>query len=145
MRDVACIHCDVAVLDQVVDAALVAERLAALRLRPLAPSTLALRLLWPFAGLALIALGWWVGNHDSGWGATLAALTAAAFAQAARNEAEGSKIPGEVWLFSRRNAIIGAAPFVLGGWWTALLVTLLLYAAGSLFAAQHLRHRLLRD
>jgi hypothetical protein len=54
-------------------------------------------------------------------------------------------IPGEIWLFSRRNAIIGAAPFVLGGWWTGLLVTLLLYAAGSLFVAQHLRHRLLRD
>lgn len=124
---------------------LVAERLAALRLRPLSPSTLSLRLLWPFAGMALIALGWWVGNNDGGWGATLAALTAAIFAQAARNEAEGAEIPGEVWLFSRRNAIIGAAPFVLGGWWTALLVTLLLYAAGSLFVAQHMRHRLLRD
>ena len=124
---------------------LVAERLAALRLRPLAPSTVALRLLWPFAGIALLMLGWWVGNNGGGWGATLAAIAAAIFAQASRNEAEGVELPGEVWLFSWRNAVIGAAPFVIGGWWTGLLVTMLIYAAISLFVAQHFRHRLLRD
>jgi len=124
---------------------LVAKRLAALRLRPLAPSTVALRLLWPFAGIALLMLGWWVGNNGGGWGATLAAVAAVAFAQAARNEAEGVELPGELWFFSWRNAVIGAAPFVIGGWWTGLLVTLMVYAAVSLFLAQHFRHRLLRD
>ena len=124
---------------------LVAERLAALRLRPLSPAAWTRRLLWPLAGLALLLLGWRVGNHGGGWGATLAAIATLAFAQAARTEAAGAELPGRIWLFSRRNAIVGAIPFVIGGWWVALLLALLLYAAASLFAAQHLRHRLLRD
>ena len=37
---------------------LVAQRLATLRLQPLSPSMLSRRLLWPAAGLALLALGW---------------------------------------------------------------------------------------
>ena len=124
---------------------LVAERLAALRLRPLAPSSWARRLLWPLAGLALLLLGWRVGNHGGGWGATLAALATLAFAHAARTEAAGVELPGRIWLFSRRNAVLAGVPFVIGGWWLGLLMSLLLYSAGSLFAAQHLRHRLLRD
>ena len=98
---------------------------------------------WP--ALALALLGWRVGNHGGGWGATLAAIATLAFAQAARTEAAGAELPGRIWLFSRRNAILGAIPFVIGGWWVALLVALLLYACASLFAAQHLRHRLLLD
>ena len=124
---------------------LVAERLAALRLRPLSPASWTRRLLWPLAGLALLLLGWRIGNHGGGWGATLAAVATLAFAQAARTEAAAVELPGKIWLFSRRNAIVGAIPFVIGGWWAALLLALMLYAAASLFAAQHLRHRLLRD
>lgn len=124
---------------------LVADRLAALRLRPLSPASWLRRSLWPLAGLALLMLGWRVGNHGAGWGAALAAIAAIAFAQAARVEAAGADLPGRIWLFSRRNAVIGSIPFVIGGWWLALLMVLLTYAAGSLFVAQHLRHRLLRD
>ena len=123
----------------------VAERLALLRLRPLSPSSWTRRLLWPLAGLALLLLGWRIGNHGGGWGATLAAVATIAFAQAARTEAAGAELPGRIWLFSRRNAIVAALPFVIGGWWVALLVALMIYAATSLFAAQHLRHRLVRD
>ena len=38
---------------------LIARRLAALRLRPMPPRSLIRRLLWPAAGAALVALGWW--------------------------------------------------------------------------------------
>ena len=124
---------------------LVAERLAALRMRPLTPSLWTRRLLWPAAGLALLALGWWSNNHGGGWGALIAALTAGAFAQAARTEQAGIELPPRAWLFSRRNAIFTAIPFAIGGWWNGLLVTLLVYAAASFFIAQHFRHRLLRD
>lgn len=124
---------------------LVAERLAALRMRPLAPSLWTRRLLWPTAGLALLALGWWSNNHGAGWGALVTAVTAIAFAQAARTEQAGIELPPGPWLFSRRNAIFTAIPFAIGGWWTGLLVTLLVYAAVSFFIAQYFRHRLLRD
>ena len=124
---------------------LVAERLAALRMRPLAPSLWTRRLLWPAAGLAMLALGWWNYHHGSGWGALVTAVTAAAFAQAAQTEQSGIELPPGPWLFSRRNAIFTAIPFAIGGWWNGLLVTLLVYAAASFFIAQHFRHRLLRD
>jgi hypothetical protein len=124
---------------------LVAERLATLRMRPLAPALWTRRLLWPGAGLALLALGWWSANHGGGWGAFVTAVTAAAFAQAARTEQSGIELPPGPWLFSRRNAILTAIPFAIGGWWNALLVTLAVYAAASFFIAQHFRHRLLRD
>ena len=59
---------------------LVGERLAMLRLRPLPPSLLASRLLWPAAGLALVALGWFASGHDAGWGAMFAAAASAVIA-----------------------------------------------------------------
>ena len=124
---------------------LVAERLAVLRMRPLAASLLTRRLLWPAAGLAMVALGWWSFHHDGGWGALVTAFTACAFAQAARIEQSGIELPPAQWLFSRRNAIFTAIPFAIGGWWNGLLFTLLLYATASFFLAQHFRHRLLRD
>jgi hypothetical protein len=46
---------------------LVAQRLATLRLKPLSPSMPSRRLLWPAAGLALLALGWFEARHGSGW------------------------------------------------------------------------------
>jgi len=121
---------------------LVAVRLASLRLQPLAPRHLTRRLLWPAAGLALLALGWWSANHGAGWGAMFASVTAAAFAEAARIEKTGSEVPPGLWLFSRRNAIFLGVPFAIAGWWVPYLATLAGYAAVSFFVVQHFRHRL---
>jgi hypothetical protein len=121
---------------------LVAERLATLRLRPLPARMLTRRLLWPAAGLALAALGWWLWRSASGWGAFAVAITACAFAEADRLERNAGDNPGQLWLFSRRNATFAAIPFAIGGAWTAALIGLALYAAGSFFFTQHVRHRI---
>jgi hypothetical protein len=124
---------------------LTARRLAVLRLRPMPATALSKRLLWPAAGLALIALGWRLTWHGSGWGAAVAALSAAAFAQAARTERGSDSVPGELWLFSRRNAILLSIPFAPTGAWAALLAVLLAYAGASFFYLQHLQHHISRD
>jgi hypothetical protein len=124
---------------------LVAGRLATLRLRPLPPRLLSGRLLWPAAGLALLALGWRLTLHGSGWGAIVTAVVAAAFAEAARIEQGHDEVPGQVWLFSRRNAILAAVPFALAGAWALGLAALALYAAGSFFIVQHWHHRITPD
>ncbi len=121
---------------------LVGARLASLRLQPLPPRHLARRMLWPAAGLALLALGWWSSNHGGGWGAVFAAGMTAAFAEAARIEKAGSDVPPQLWLFSRRNAIFVAIPFAAAGWWVPYLVMLAAYAAISFFVVQHFRHAL---
>lgn len=120
---------------------LVASRLATLRLRPF-PQRMRSRLaLWLAAGAALLALGWWQTRESSGWGALVAALAAAAFAEASRIEQTDMPTGGELWLFSRRNAIFTAVPFAIGGAWTAYLIAMLVYAAASFFIVQHVRHR----
>ena len=119
---------------------LIAARLAVLRLRPLPTGLLSQRLLWPAAGVALIALGSW-RMTTSGWGALATALSAAAFAEAARIEAPRVPMSGEIWLFSRRNAIVLAVPFGLVGAWSSYLALLALYAACSFFLLQNVRHR----
>jgi hypothetical protein len=124
---------------------LVAARLASLRLQPLPPRHLARRMLWPAAGLAVLALGWWSSNHGGGWGAFFAAVMTAAFAEAARIEKIGSDGPPPTWLFSRRNAIFAAIPFALAGWWVPYLAAAAGYAAISFFNIQHFRHALKRD
>jgi hypothetical protein len=125
---------------------LVAQRLATLRLQPLSPTMLSRQLLWPAAGLALVALGWFEMNHGSGWGALMAALAAASFAEAGQVERAGRTIPGSKWHFSRRSAIWLALPFAIGGWWPAYIAFLSIYAAASFFIAQHFRHAVeLRD
>jgi hypothetical protein len=124
---------------------LVARRLATLRLKPLLPRMLARRLLWPAAGVALLALGWSEMRDGAGWGAFLAAAAAAAFAEATRVERGQTEVPGRIWLFTRRNAILAALPFALGGAWTALLVFLLAYASVSFFYLQHINHRIRVD
>ncbi|MCA1653151.1 MAG: hypothetical protein LC656_02885 [Sphingomonadales bacterium] len=125
---------------------LIAARLATLRLRPLARSLWSKRALWPAAGGALIALGWWSARHgDGGWGAMIAALAAAAFAQAMRIERGGAELPFRQWLFARRTAIVAAVPFAALGWWNLLLGSLALYAAVSFFLVQHVAHRIEAD
>ena len=118
---------------------LIASRLAALRLRPLPVRLLSRQALWPAAGVALLALGWWEMRNVSGWGALVTAVGAIAFAEAARIERAG--IPdSELWLISRRSAVVAAVPFALAGAWTSYLVGLLAYAAVSFFIIQHVRH-----
>lgn len=124
---------------------LVAARLGTLRLRPLSRRLWSKRALWPSAGFALVALGWWSARHgEGGWGAVVAALAAAGFAQAMRIERRGEEVPFGFVLFARRTAIIAALPFAALGWWNALLGGLALYAAGSFFTVQHVRHGLAR-
>jgi hypothetical protein len=121
---------------------LIAARLAAIRLKPLPKSSLARSLLWPAAGAAALMLGWWKMGHASGWGALLTAIAAAAFAEAARIEGSAG-MPGELWVISRRNAILLAIPFAIFGTWTAYLIGLFGYSAASFFYLQH-AHRVAR-
>jgi hypothetical protein len=118
----------------------VAARLSTIRMKPL-PARMWVRLaLWPAAGLALLAIGWWEMRHGTGWGAMVSAVSGCAFAEAARIERAGMPAGGETWLFSRRNAIFTAVPFAIGGVWTAYLLAILAYAAFSFFIVQRVRH-----
>ena len=118
---------------------LIASRLASLRLKPLPVRMLTRLALWPASGLALLALGWWE-TRGSGWGAFISAVAALAFAEAGRIERTGMQ-EGELWLFSRRSAIVAAVPFAIAGAWTSYIVALLVYAAVSFFIVQHVRHQ----
>lgn len=119
---------------------LIADRLARLRLRPLPPRMRSRSLLWPAAGLALLAIGLWETRHGTGWGALVSAGAACAFAEAMRIERSSITAGEEMWLLSRRNAILLATPFALAGQWTAYLVGMLLYAAISFFIFQRVCH-----
>jgi hypothetical protein len=99
-------------------------------------------LLWPAAGLALIALGWWQARHGAGWGAFLAAAVGCAFAEAYRLERTHIEVAPPIFLFSRRNVILAALLFAIAGAWTGFLVAVLVYAAISFFFVQFLAHRL---
>jgi len=119
---------------------LIAGRLASLRLRPLPSKMLSRSALWPASGLALLAIGLWEMRHGTGWGALVTAAAACGFAEAARVEKGAMPPGGDLWLFSRRNAIALAIPFAVGGVWTAYLLCLLGYAAISFFIVQRVRH-----
>jgi hypothetical protein len=119
---------------------LIASRLATLRLRPLPVRMLSRLALWPAAGIALLALGVWEMGHVSGWGALVSAVGTGAFAEAARIERTAMQ-DGELWLFSRRSAIVLALPFAIAGAWTSYIVVLALYALLSFFIVQHVRHQ----
>ena len=97
---------------------LVARRIGLLRLRPLSPGLPSKRLLWPAAALALVALGWFVSRHGGGWGALVAALSAAAFAEAMRVERSGSATAGVASGISRaapRSCSPSRSPRLAGG------------------------------
>jgi hypothetical protein len=119
---------------------IVASRLATLRLRPLPSRLISRRALWPAAGIALLALGWWETRHGTGWGSLVSAGATVAFAEAARIEKAALPAEGELWLFSRRSAIFAAIPFAIAGTWTSYLVALLVYATASFFIVQRVRH-----
>lgn len=121
---------------------LIAARLASLRLKPLPAKMLSRSALWPAAGLAVLAIGWWEMRNAPGWGAMVAAAAACGFAEAMRIEKATMPPGGDLWLFSRRNAIALAIPFAIGGAWTAYLLGLLAYAAISFFIVQRVRHQL---
>ena len=119
---------------------LIAARLAKIRLKPLPVRMWSRLALWPAAGIALLAIGWWETRHGTGWGSLVAAAAACAFAEAARIEKAAMPPGGDLWLLSRRNAIFLAIPFALGGAWTAYLIVTALYAALSFFLIQRVRH-----
>lgn len=121
---------------------LIARRLGMLRLRPLPAEAISQRLLWPASGMALMALGWWEARHGSGWGASVTAIAAFAFAEADRIERAHTDIAMPGWLFSRRNAILALFLFALPSAWTAYVVAILGYAAISFFFVQYLTHRI---
>ena len=121
---------------------LIARRLGLLRLKPLPSNSLAERLLWPAAGLALLALGWREAWHGSGWGALVCAAAALAFAQAYQFERSHAEVAMPLWLLSRRNAILALVLFGLAGAWTGYLLAMLGYAGISFFFVQFLVHRL---
>ena len=121
---------------------LIAGRLASLRLKPLPIKMLSRSLLWPASGLALLAIGLWEMRHGPGWGALVAAASGCGFAEAMRIEKASMPPGGDLWLFSRRNAVALAIPFALGGVWTAYLLAILSYAAISFFIVQRVRHNL---
>jgi hypothetical protein len=120
---------------------IVASRLATLRLRPLPARMISRLALWPAAGLALLAIGWWEYRHAPGWGALITAATTLAFAEAGRIEKSAFPPDSEIWLLSRRNAIFAAIPFALAGAWTGYLIAMLIYAIVSFFVVQHVRHQ----
>ena len=119
---------------------LIGARLAKIRLKPLPVRMWSRLALWPAAGIALLAIGWWETRHGTGWGSLVAAAAACAFAEAARIEKAAMPPGGDLWLLSRRNAIFLAIPFALGGAWTAYLIVTALYAALSFFLIQRVRH-----
>jgi hypothetical protein len=119
---------------------LIAARLATLRLKPLPPRMISRRSLWPAAGLALLAIGLWETRHGTGWGSLVTAAAACGFAEAMRIEKATMPGEGDLWLLSRRSAIVLAVPFALAGIWTAYLVAILVYAALSFFIVQRVRH-----
>jgi len=121
---------------------LIASRLASLRLKPLPAKMLSRSALWPASGLALLAIGLWEMRHGPGWGALVTAAAGCAFAEAARIEKSTMPPGGDLWLFSRRNAVALAIPFAIGGVWTAYLLGILAYAAISFFILQRVRHQL---
>ena len=118
---------------------LIATRLASLRLKPFPARMLSRLALWPAVGVALLALGWWEMRHNTGWGSLVTAVAAGAFAEAARIERSGIG-DEDLWLVSRRSAIVLAIPFAIAGAWTSYLIGLLAYAAISFFIVQHVRH-----
>jgi hypothetical protein len=119
---------------------LIAARLAGVRLKPLPVLMPSRRALWPAAGLALVALGWWEAGQSGDWAPLIAAVSAGAFAEAARMERAVFPPGTDLWLFSRRGAIVAALPFAVFGAWTFYLIALWLYAAASFFIVQHVRH-----
>ena len=121
---------------------LVARRLGLLRMKPMPSNGLVERLLWPAAGLALLALGWREAWRGSGWGALVSAGAALAFAQAYQLERAHTHVAAPLWLLSRRNAILVLVLFGLAGAWTGYLLAMLGYAAISFFFVQFLVHRL---
>jgi hypothetical protein len=73
------------------------------------------------------------------------ALVVGAFAEAARIEQGHGEMPGQLWLFSWRNAVLAMVPFALAGAWAIGLAALALYAATSFFIVQHWHHQITPD
>ena len=77
---------------------LIAGRIATIRLKPLPVKMLSRLALWPAAGIALLAIGFWEMRHGTGWGSLVSAAAACAFAEAARIEKPSKRAVS--WLFA---------------------------------------------
>ena len=119
----------------------IAARLATLAAAGRLPARMLSRdLLWPAAGLALLALGVWEWRHGSGWGALMAAAARRGFRRGrADREAGVHGAAWDVWLFSRRNAIFAAIPFALFGAVDDLSHNHVRLCGGSFFVAPAFR------
>ncbi|MBB3763862.1 hypothetical protein [Sphingomicrobium lutaoense] len=115
---------------------LVARRVAALRLKPIAPDDWRDRLQWPLSAVLLAALAAWRLPLD-GWGIAATALAQAVIAEALRPLRRGARF--SLWLFDRRPAILLLLPFAIAGAWAAGLIVLMGYAGASLIIAQRFR------
>ena len=109
----------------------VAERLAALRMQPLARGGALRRALPAVAAAALGALGARLAWDGGGWGALIAAAAAIAFFHAGAVERERAGSASSPWLATRKGAIMLATPFAVAGWWSGGLVAIAAYAAAS--------------
>src|SRR5260221_10985044 len=121
---------------------LIAGRLASICLEPLPIKMLSRSPLWPASRRALLAIGLWEMRHGPGWGALVAAVTACGFAEAMRIEKASMPPGGDLWLFSRRNAIALAIPFALGGVCTFYVLRILAFGAIFFFIVQRVGHSL---
>ena len=113
---------------------IVASRLATLRLRPLAARLMSRLALWPAGGRRRAGARLVGGAPRDRLGrAGHRACAASAFAEAARIEKAASRSDGDLWLFSRRSAILPRSRSRSAGAWTGYLVALLVYAAAVFF------------
>lgn len=118
----------------------IGDRLAALRMQPLARGDILHRALPLTAAAAYSFLALWLANNGSGWGAIATAASGIFFAYAALVESPAGPPPSP-WLASRKGSILLGLPFAATGHWTLGLAAVALHAAGSFFWLQRLAHR----
>jgi hypothetical protein len=117
-----------------------AERLATLRMQPVAARGWAAMLLPALGGAALLSLGYAL-VETRGWGTVAIAAAGLAFMIALRLELEGERRIDRTFLAERKGMTWLLLPFAVGGAWITGLSALAAYAAGSFFWVQRLIHR----
>jgi hypothetical protein len=115
------------------------KRLSILRMKGPSPASWTHRSLPILAASAFLALGY-ATSLTRGWGTLAIAVGALAFLYALRRERDGHEIEGSNWLAERKGMTWLMLPFAVTGYWTAGLVALAFYAAGSFFWAQSRVH-----
>ena len=117
-----------------------ADRLAALRMQRSGKGTWLDKALPLTAAAALAALGWNL-TPERGWGCLALVAATILFLLALRGERGDRPVRHRHWLAERKGMSWLLLPFAATGSWTAGLVGLAAYAAGSFFWAQRAAHR----